>query len=586
MRHDTVGWRLLGHSLLARRTPLAGLAAWSTLEALPATVSGILLAKAIDTGFLRGDAPAGLLWLCGLLLTYVLGGVATRFTFPLIGAIVEPVRDELMRAVVTGVVRGGDGIAADGATIARITQQVESVRRSVAALLNGLRRFVFTIVAAAIGLSALAGEIVWLILPPVLVSALLFAALLRRLARRQRATIEANERVAREASAAISGHRDIAAFGRQDEVVEGVHIALSAERTTQQRLASATATRSLITAIGGQLPLLALLFAAPWLIDRGMSAGVLVGAAAYLSAHLEPAMRTLTELAGGSGLQLAVTIRRLADLQRAPSSPAVVERVAPGGNRVVVDSVWFSYGTDTEPILRKLSFAVPEEGHLAIVGPSGIGKSTLATLMAGLALPARGRITVGGVRPDAIAAAHRREHIVLVPQESYVFSATVADNLRYLAPEADEHELAAAARSVGADELIVRLGGMRSELDPATLSAGEKQLIGLARAYASRARLIILDEASCHLDPAAEAHAERAFCARPGTLIVIAHRATSALRADQILLLDGTRAFFGDHDHLMTSCELYAELVGHTSRSGSGGSDPGGSTTPHELVGR
>ncbi|MFI6538598.1 ATP-binding cassette domain-containing protein [Nonomuraea sp. NPDC050547] len=581
MRHDTVGWHLIGHSLVARRKPLAGLAAWSALEALPATVTGLLLAKAIDTGFLRGDIRTGLLYLSGLLLAYALGGIATRFTFPMIGSIVEPLRDELMHAVVAGIVRGSDGVIADGATISRITQQVESVRRSVAALLNGLRRFAFTIVAAAIGLSALAGEIVWLILPPVLVSALLFTALLRRLARRQRATIEANERVAREASAAIGGHRDIAAFGRQDEVVDGVHLALSAERAAQQRLAGATATRSLITAIGGQLPLLALLLAAPWLIDRGMSAGVLVGAATYLSAHLEPAMRMLTELVGGSGLQLAVTIRRLAALDHAPAPAQAGEPVTPRGNRVMVDDIWFSYGADAEPVLRELSFAVPEDGHLAIVGPSGIGKSTLAMLLAGLALPCRGEVTVGAVRPDGIAAHHRREHIVLVPQESYVFRATVADNLRYLAPESNEHELVTAAELVGADELITRLGGLRAQLDPATLSAGEKQLIGLARAYASRARVVILDEASCHLDPAAEAHAERAFRDRPGTLIVIAHRAASALRADHILLLDGTRAFFGDHDHLLTSCALYAELVAPAGQRGSG---HGGSAVPHEPV--
>jgi ATP-binding cassette subfamily C protein len=111
--------------------------------------------------------------------------------------------------------------------------------------------------------------------------------------------------------------------------------------------------------------------------------------------------------------------------------------------------------------------------------------------------------------------------------------------------------------------LVARLGGYEAVVSPARLSAGERQLIALARAYLSPAPIVILDEATCHLDPAAEARAEAAFAERGGTLIVIAHRISSALRARRILVLDGTRAQAGSHASLLVSSPLYRDLVGY-----------------------
>jgi ATP-binding cassette subfamily C protein len=111
--------------------------------------------------------------------------------------------------------------------------------------------------------------------------------------------------------------------------------------------------------------------------------------------------------------------------------------------------------------------------------------------------------------------------------------------------------------------LADRLGGYDAELDPASLSAGERQLVALARAYLSPARLIVLDEATCHLDPTAEAVAEQAFAARGGTLVVVAHRISSASRARRILVMDGRETMLGTHDDLVEASHLYRDLVGH-----------------------
>ncbi|MFJ2821511.1 ATP-binding cassette domain-containing protein [Streptomyces toxytricini] len=153
----------------------------------------------------------------------------------------------------------------------------------------------------------------------------------------------------------------------------------------------------------------------------------------------------------------------------------------------------------------------------------------------------------------------------LVPQEAYVFPGTVAANLAYLAPDADPARLARSAEAVGLSEVIDRLGGTDAVLHSPTkeLSSGERQLFALARVHACTAPVVVLDEATCHLDPVAEERAEAAFAERPGTLVVIAHRLVSAARAHRVLLLDGDRTALGSHAELLVRSPHYAELVGH-----------------------
>ncbi|MDF3142730.1 ATP-binding cassette domain-containing protein, partial [Streptomyces sp. T21Q-yed] len=246
--------------------------------------------------------------------------------------------------------------------------------------------------------------------------------------------------------------------------------------------------------------------------------------------------------------------------------PATAETPAgarPRDGRVQLHGVTFGYAPSAEPVVRDLDLSLASGTHLAVVGPSGAGKSTLAALIAGVLEPQVGQIHLGGLPVRSLDVGRLARSRVLIPQEAYVVAGTVRENLAYLLPAATPPDLDAAVHAIGATALVERLGGYDAQVNPALLSAGERQLIALVRALLPPAPLVLLDEATCHLDPAAEAVAERAFACRPSTLIVCAHRISSALRADLVLVMDGPRCRLGTHDQLLVDCALYRDLIGH-----------------------
>ncbi|MEU2777644.1 ABC transporter ATP-binding protein [Streptomyces sp. NPDC007162] len=562
-------------ALLRVRGPvLVRLALWSVLEAGQTFLLGYALARALDAGFLAGDVRTGLAWLAAAGGGVAVGAYGTRRVYGVVADLVEPVRDRLVAGVVARGVRDADRGALSG-----LTQQAEIARDTLAGLVMVSRSFVFTAVGALVGLCTLAPPLLLVVGPPLLAGLGLFAATLRPLARRQETFLVADEALAAELGEVCPGLRDVTAAGAEQRVAADVGKRVDSEYRAARALARWSVVRVAALAVGGQLPLVLLLATAPWLLRHGVTPGALVGALAYVTQSLLPALQNLVHGLGTSGARLTVVLRRLrpplppettpspngpgdpADSGASaapPRSPAdAAEADAPA---LTLTAVTFAYGPASTPVLDGLDLSVPHGGHLAVVGPSGIGKSTLTALAAGLLDPVHGEIRVcGHPVPGARAAALR----VLIPQEAYVSTGTLAENLGLLRPDqVPERELLAAAEAVGLTPLLERLGGPDGPVRPAVLSAGERQLIALTRAYLSPAPLALLDEATCHLDPAAEARAEQAFAARPGgTLVVVAHRIDSARRARRILVMDGPRTVYGTHEELLRTCALYQDLV-------------------------
>ncbi|MCX4391166.1 ATP-binding cassette domain-containing protein [Micromonospora peucetia] len=578
-------------ALRARRRALGRLAGWSAVEALPALLGGMLVARAVDRGFLAGQFDTGLAWLGGLAAAVLVGAAATGQVYRSLGAVVEPFRDELAARVVHGALREATraGGRADSAAVARLTYQVEVVRDTFGGLVLVVRGFLFTAGAALLGLFALAPPLAAAVAAPLVVGLAVFAASLPAMVAHQRAQVTAGERLGRSAASALAGHRDVVACGARERVVSDVGRRVTTQADAERTLARMAALRSLSLGVGGWLPVLVLLLAAPWLVRQGLSAGAVLGALVYVTTGLQPALHAVVQGIGGGGLRYAVTLGRILRTSPPPgpgdhSPPASPVAVAPadpppagtgvapraaapvcgaGAWAVELRALSFRYGPHARPVLADLTLTVAAGEHLAVVGPSGAGKSTLAALVAGLVPPDSGSVHLAGVPvagtpPDALARLR-----VLVPQEAYVRTGSLGDNLRYLCPDADDATVLAAAHALGAGALVTRLGGLDAELDPATLSAGERQLVAAVRAYLAPASLVILDEATCHLDPPLEATVEHAFARRGGTLVVIAHRISSAARARRVLVFDGDRPLAGTHDDLLARSSTYRELVGH-----------------------
>jgi ATP-binding cassette subfamily C protein len=556
--------RLLLASLRRHPRALLRLAAWSVLEVTPLLLSGYAIAQALDAGFIAGRPETGLAWLSVLGAAVFLGALATGQVYRILAEIVEPFRDDLVDGVVGGALQRSTvlGGRADSGAVARLTHQVEVVRDNFAGLLLLTRSFVVSAISAIIGIAALTGVVALLVLPPLLAGLTFFLASLRSMMARQRDYVLTDEAVAESASTVVHSLRDVVACGGDDRACARVQRDVEAHAAAERIVARMSAIRTVTVAVGGWLPAVGLLVGAHWLLTTGLTLGAITGGLIYLTQGLLPALRALVDGLGAGGLRLVVTLDRLVEAGERVTRSRAARQQTPAGHDLVVDGVTFCYGRHAEPVVKALDMVIPEGQHLAMVGPSGAGKSTLAGLLAATHVPDQGQVRLGGVPVADLDPQSLARHRVLIPQEAYVFAGTLGENLRYLHPSATRAELDAVVADLGLRALVDRLGGYDAVLDPGTLSAGQRQLIAVARAHLTPVPVLILDEATCHLDHATEERVERVLAGRKGgTLIVVAHRINSALRAQRVVLMDGASLVMGTHRELLATAPLYRDLV-------------------------
>jgi ATP-binding cassette subfamily B protein len=319
-----------------------------------------------------------------------------------------------------------------------------------------------------------------------------------------------------------------------------------------------------------------------------LSPGQIVAFTNYLLTTLTPlAMMAMLSNAWAAGIASA---RRLAELLA--MEPEVVDRsdalslaaagLADGPVRIELQRVSFRYGNgsggenggEREWILRDIDLVVEAGTTVAILGATGAGKSTLINLIPRFYEVSGGCICLNGIDIRALRQEEVRTLIAVVPQETLLFSGTVADNIRYGAPLADQAEVEAAARAAQAHEFILRLPqGYQTRIEErgTNLSGGQKQRLAIARALLTRSRILILDDSTSAVDVDTETRLQEALKQLPfsPTRLVVAQRVNTVLAADQIVILDrGRLVSQGTHRELLARCPIYREI--YASQLGNG----------------
>jgi ATP-binding cassette subfamily B protein len=529
-----------------------------------------LAGRAIDDGIRQNDMNALTVIVIAFVAAAVLNWAATYLQTYLINWVGQRALQDLRVELFEHLQRLSIGFYSRnraGVLISRLTNDIQALDQLVTEGISTLFSATLTLVGTAVILVVLdpgLALITFLTFPVLLVASVAF-----RLASAgaYRLTREKIAQVTAYLQETLSGVRVVRAFGQEprhrkrfaelnDEHREAnmKTVYLNAAYFPSVELLSAVATAAILIYGGKEV------------VDGAVTIGVLATFVFYLQSFFDP-IQSLSQLyttyqAGMAALdkifELLDEEPDVADKRDAVELPRVR-----GGIRF--NNVTFSYGGDALA-LDRVSLDVPPGQTLALVGETGAGKSTLAKLVARFYDPDAGRVLIDGHDLRDVTESSLRSQLGIVPQESFLFSGTIRDNIAFGRPDATDEDVRAAAQAVGAHDFIERLpDGYDTEVGErgGHLSAGQRQLVAFARAAAADPRILILDEATSNVDVRTEAQIERGLrrLLAGRTAIVIAHRLSTIRGAGRIVVLDhGGIAEQGTHDELLEASGAYARL--------------------------
>lgn len=531
-----------------------------------------LIGMAIEEGMVKRHSMSYIFVIAAIFLaTVVITAVAMRASIQVTGRLAARVMNDLRVRVFAQLQRLGLDYYTDekaGVILTRMTSDVENLQLLYQdglsqVLVQGMTMVVITAILLTTNVTLTLITLALAVVPLILTS-LWFRTASERAYERVRDGIA---KVLSDLSENLHGFRTVAAHNREARNIVDHRNVVGDYRGANNHTAQLMAIYGPGTQLIGALAQAALLGIGGTMVSRGtLSLGALVAFFLYLNRFFAPIQLLVQQYSVFQQSNASIfKLRTLFALQPDPAESPTATELPPVDGEIVFEAVTFGYDPQT-PILHSVDLVIHPGETVAFVGQTGAGKSTVAKLVTRFYDPTSGRVLIDGHDIATVTVSSLRRQIGVVPQEPFLFAGTLRYNIAFARQDATDEEVWEAVRAVGMEDVLDRMpDGLDTVVHERgqSLSSGERQLVALARAFHARPRVLVLDEATSNLDLASEMKVEHALdvLLENRTAILIAHRLTTAMKADRIAVMHAGRIVeIGSHRDLLARDGLYAEM--------------------------